>query len=138
MHPSCAQETLLYVRNTHVRRSMNSVQIQQDQRLLVIRNAFLVKILGFHVIGIGCRDKQLLCSGPSMCPSPSKGLDRLVDVDREVSDDVYGVTGVVLDFQTLQIQQLAVVNDPSSRFKNSPPKLLSRSSSHKPKKSPLN
>ena len=31
----------------------------------------------------------------------------------EVSEDVYGVTGVVLDFQSLQIQQLAVANDPS-------------------------
>ena len=42
----------------------------------------LSRFLEFHVIGIDCRDKQLLCSGPSMCPSPSKGPDRVVYVDR--------------------------------------------------------
>ena len=48
MHPSCAQETLLCLRILRVRRSLNSVQIQQDQLLLVIKNAFLVLILGFN------------------------------------------------------------------------------------------
>ena len=34
-----------------------------------------------------------------------------------MSKDVFGVTGFVLDFQTLQIQQLAVVDDlPDSKF----------------------
>ena len=38
----------------HSAQSLNSVHIQQDQRLLVIKNAFLVLILGFHVIDIDC------------------------------------------------------------------------------------
>ena len=55
--PSCAQETPLSLRILCVRRSLNSVRVQQDQRPLVIKNAFLVLVLGFHVIGIDCRDK---------------------------------------------------------------------------------
>ena len=54
MHLSCAQETPLYLRSLRVRSSLYSVEIQQNQRLLVIRNAFLVLILGFHVIRIDC------------------------------------------------------------------------------------
>ena len=85
MQPSCAQETLLHVRILRVRRSLDSAQIQQDQRLLVIRIALLVMIF------LISRDRyrlsrqaapQLLCSGPSMCPSPSKRPDRPIDVDR--------------------------------------------------------
>ena len=74
MHTSCAQETRLYLRFLHCRRSLNSAQVQKDQRLLVIKNVFLVLVLAFHVISIGCRDK--------LRPSPSKRPDRLVDVDR--------------------------------------------------------
>ena len=64
MHPSCAQETLLYLRILRVRRSLNSVQTRQDQRLLVIRNAFLVLILGFHMIDVDCRDKLRMIQVP--------------------------------------------------------------------------
>ena len=63
---------------------------------LVIRSAFLVLILGFHVIEIDCRDK--------------------LHVDRGFLRMCTALL-VVLDFQTLQIQQLVVVNDPSTRFK---------------------
>ena len=114
MHTSCAQETLLHLCILRARRSLNSVQIQQDQRLLVIRNAFLVLILLFPVIDIDCPDKLrrgCFCSGSSVCPSPSKRPDRLIDVDR-----------------VLQIQQFAVVK---YQIQNSPPKLLSKSSFHK-------
>ena len=57
MHLSCAQETLLYLCILRIRRSIDSVRIQQDQRLLVIRNASLVLVFGFHVIGIYRRDE---------------------------------------------------------------------------------
>ena len=80
MHPSCAQETLLHLRILRILRvlqSLNSDQIQQDQLLLIIRNTFLVLVLGFHAVCVDCRDKdssQIICAG------------------------------VVLDFQILQIQ----------------------------------
>ena len=57
VHSSCAQEALLYLRILRVRRSLNSVQNQQDRQLLVLRIVFLVLVLGFHVVGIDCRDK---------------------------------------------------------------------------------
>ena len=57
--PSCAQETLLYLRVLRVRRSLNSVQIHQDLLLLIIKNTFLVLVLGFHDIGIPV-EKQVL------------------------------------------------------------------------------
>ena len=79
MHTSCAQETLLYLRILRVRRSLNSVQIQQDQRLLVIRNAFLVLILGFHVIDNGCRDK--LRHSCFVLVHPCVPLHRSVQID---------------------------------------------------------
>ena len=44
LHNSCAQETLLHLRILRVRRSLNSVQIQQGQLFLVMKNTFLVLV----------------------------------------------------------------------------------------------
>ena len=58
MHPSCAQEAPLHLRILRVRRSLNSVQTQQDQLLLISRNTLFVLVLGFHAVGVVCRDKD--------------------------------------------------------------------------------
>ena len=67
MHPCCAQETLLYLRILRVRRSLNSVQIQTSQLLLVIKSIFLVLVLGFHVIGIDCGRCRVDCKRDFVC-----------------------------------------------------------------------
>ena len=106
-----------------VRRSLNSVQIQQDQRLLVLWNVFRVLVLRFHVIGIDCRDKlrhSFFVLVHTCIPlHRSIWIDWLTWID--MSEDVQGVIGVVLDFQILQIrildfrflqiQQFSVVDD---------------------------
>ena len=100
MLPSCAQETLLYLRILRVRRSLNSVQSQQDQMLLIISNTFLFLVLGFHAIGIDCRDKdspEIVCGG--------------------VVPDSQILQIWILAFRFLEIRQLAVEGDAGSRFK---------------------
>ena len=72
-----------------------------------LHNAQLSSLILRHLL-----ESFLFCSGPSMCRSPSKRPDRLADMDREISEDV---TGGILDFG-FQIQQLAVVDDPGTRF----------------------
>ena len=85
------------------------------------------------MIGTDCRDK--LRHNFFVLVHPCVPLHRGVQIDWlariENSEDVHGVTGVVLDFQILQIQQLAVANDPSDRLKISRPKFPSKSSFHK-------
>ena len=104
MHSSCAQETLLnptppahsarYQLRSNPTRSAASAH--QECLPLLRHNSFLL----VH---------------------PCIPLHRTVRIGwltwTEVSEDVYGLAGVVLYFQILQIQQLAVVNDPSTRFK---------------------
>ena len=58
----------------------------------------------------------LFCSGPSLFRSASKRPDRLADMVGEISEDVSGgVLARILDFR-FQIQQLAVADDPGTRF----------------------
>ena len=100
MLPSCALETLLYLHILRVRRSLNSVQSQQDQMLLIISNTFLFLVLGFHAVGIDCRDKdspEIVCAG--------------------VVPDSQILQTWILAFRFLQIRQLAVEGDAGSRFK---------------------
>ena len=65
---------------------LNQLEFQQGQLLLLMRNAFLVLVLGFDVVDIGCRNGD---SSKIVC------------------------TGVVHDFQN---GQLATASDPSSSF----------------------
>ena len=58
VHLLRTKETQLDLGILRVRQSLNSVQIQQDQLLLIPKNTFLVLVLGFHAIGIDCRDKK--------------------------------------------------------------------------------
>ena len=80
-------------------------------------SVFVVPVLGFHVVGIDCRDK--LRHSFFVLVHPCVPLPRSIRIDwlTWISEDVHGVTGVFLDFETLQNQQLAVVNDPSTRLK---------------------
>ena len=109
-------KTQLYLRILRVGRRLNELRSNWTQRLLVIKNAFRVQILEFQVIDVDCRDK--LRHGCFVLVHPCVLLHRSVRINwltwTEIFEDVYDVTGVVLDFQ---IQQLAVVNDPCTRFK---------------------
>ena len=85
MHPSCAPETLPehYTRSSKYQLRTNSTKTAASDTW---ETTFLVLALGFHVVGVGCRDKdspQIVC------------------------------TGAVLDFQ---IRLLPVVGDSSSSF----------------------
>ena len=100
MHASCPQETLLYLR---------------------ILRAFVEVLTPLKFIKISgvCRDN--LRHKFFVLVHPCVPLYRSVRIDcltwMEISEDANGVTDVALDFQILQIQQLAFVNDPGTRFK---------------------
>ena len=125
VHPGSGSCTPLRKRDctlpVHSARSSKSQlrSIQQDQQPLIIRKTFLVLVLGFHVIGIDCRDK--LRHNSFILIQQGVPLHRSVRIGwltwNEISEDVHGVACVVPDFQTLQKQQLAVVSDPGTRFK---------------------
>ena len=66
-----------------------------------------------------------------MCPLSIEASRRLTDVDGGVRGCVWRVTGVVLNFQTLQIQQLVVVNDPGTRIKIRRQNFRGKTSFHK-------
>ena len=65
MRASCAQRTLrCFTCAVFARRSLKSVQIRQDELLLIIRNTFLVLVLGFRAIGVERNDSsQIVCDG---------------------------------------------------------------------------
>ena len=97
MHSSCAQETLHYIRILHVRRSLNSVQIQQKSATSDTQEH---QVLGFHAIGIDCGDKD---SSQIVCVAVWSWTFQILQIR-------------ILEFRFFQIRQLAVASDPHTSF----------------------
>ena len=102
----------------HVRRSGNSVEdVNKISGFWSSGMPYLSRCFDSSVIGINSR-LPVAALFWSILGVP---LHRRVRIWTwsEVSDDVYGVTGVVLDFQTLQIQQLLseMIQVPDSKIR---------------------